>query len=151
MCYYLNTSYIWNRPHLFTTKFNNIKCIKFLFFYVFYRNLKENNHIKRNINSKKIHVYIGNQYNIIWVCRKLESAWPVQHKIKLPYLRLIGLQKLDNTNFHDLILTHVHGFCYIMFPVSTTKHLNWRCKNWSVAKAFSKSSTFIEIHRIVDL
>ena len=33
-----------------------------LFFYVFYRNLKEKDHIKRNINSKKTNVYIGNQY-----------------------------------------------------------------------------------------
>ena len=44
-------------------KFNNIKCTKFLFFlYIFYRNLKEQDHIKRNINSKKRKVYIGNQY-----------------------------------------------------------------------------------------
>ena len=151
MFYNLNTSYIWNRPHLFTTSSTISSALNFCFFYVFYRNLKENDHIKRNINSKKIQVYIGNQYIIIWVCRKLESAWPVQQKIKLPYLRLIGLQKLVNTDFHELIWTHVHGFCYIMFHVSTAKHLNWRCKNWSVAKAFSKSSTFIESHIIVDL
>ena len=31
-------------------------------FYVFYRNLKEKDRNKRNINSKKLHVYIGNQY-----------------------------------------------------------------------------------------
>ena len=36
---------------------------KFLFFYVFYRNLKEKDHIKRNINSKKRNVYIGNRYH----------------------------------------------------------------------------------------
>ena len=34
-----------------------------LFFYVFYRNLKEKDHIKRNINSKKRNVYIGNRYH----------------------------------------------------------------------------------------
>ena len=31
-------------------------------FCVFYRNLKEEDHIKRNINSKKRNVCIGNQY-----------------------------------------------------------------------------------------
>ena len=31
-------------------------------FFVFYRNLKEKDHIKININSKKSNVYIGNQY-----------------------------------------------------------------------------------------
>ena len=123
-CAIISTQVTYEIDHISLLQNSTISSALNFCFYVFYRNLKENNHIKRNTNSKKIHVYIGNQYNIIWVCRKLESAWPVQHKIKLPYLRLIGLQKLDNTNFHDLILTHVHGFCYIMFPVSTTKHLN---------------------------
>ena len=55
-----------NRPHLFTSRFNNIKCTKFLFFmylilfYVSYSHLKEKGHIKRNINSKKRNFYIGN-------------------------------------------------------------------------------------------
>ena len=31
-------------------------------FHVFFRNLKEEDHIKRNINSKKRNVCIGNQY-----------------------------------------------------------------------------------------
>ena len=31
-------------------------------FYVFYRYLKEKDHIKRNINSKKRNVYVENQY-----------------------------------------------------------------------------------------
>ena len=31
-------------------------------FYVFFCNLKENDHIRRNENSKKRNVYLGNQY-----------------------------------------------------------------------------------------
>ena len=31
-------------------------------FYVFYRTLKEKDHIKGSINSKKGNVYVGNQY-----------------------------------------------------------------------------------------
>ena len=62
MCYCVNTSYIWNHSHSFTPRFNNIKWTKFLFFYVFYRNLKEIDHINGNINSKKRNVYARNQY-----------------------------------------------------------------------------------------
>ena len=32
MYYYVNTSDIWNRPHLFTSRFNNIKCTNLFFF-----------------------------------------------------------------------------------------------------------------------
>ena len=35
LCYYVNISYIWNRPHLFTSRLNNIKCTTFLFFTYF--------------------------------------------------------------------------------------------------------------------
>ena len=49
---------IWNRPQ--APRFNNIKCTNFLLFYVFYHNLKEKDHTKRIINSKKRNVYIGN-------------------------------------------------------------------------------------------
>ena len=38
------------------------KCTKFFAFYVFYCNLKEKDHIKKNINRKKRNAYIGNQY-----------------------------------------------------------------------------------------
>ena len=41
---------------------NIIKCTKFLFFYIFHCNLKEKDHIKRNIKSKKRNVYAGNQF-----------------------------------------------------------------------------------------
>ena len=34
----------------------------FCFFYVFYCNLKEKYHIKRNVDSKKRNVYTENQY-----------------------------------------------------------------------------------------
>ena len=34
----------------------------FVFFYVFYCNLKEKYHIKRNVDSKKRNVYTENQY-----------------------------------------------------------------------------------------
>ena len=36
--------------------------LNFCFFYVFYRNLKEIDHINGNINSKKRNVYARNQY-----------------------------------------------------------------------------------------
>ena len=55
-----------------------------MFFYVFYRILQEKDHIKRNINSKKRNVYIGNQYYHFGHFRKLESVGPVQQKLKLP-------------------------------------------------------------------
>ena len=61
MCYYVNTSYIWNQPHLFIPWFSNVKCTKFLFSYVLYWNLKEKHHVSRNINGKKRKVYIWSQ------------------------------------------------------------------------------------------
>ena len=36
--------------------------LKFWFFYVFYCNLKEKNHIRRIINGKKGNIYMWNQY-----------------------------------------------------------------------------------------
>ena len=41
--------------------FNNVKCIKFLFSYVLYCNIKEKHHVSRNINSKKRKIYMWNQ------------------------------------------------------------------------------------------
>ena len=43
--------HIKSRPLLFTPRFNNIKCTKFLFF--MYCNVKEKGQITRNKNSKK--------------------------------------------------------------------------------------------------
>ena len=59
MYYYVNTSDIWNRPHLFTSRFNNIKCTNLFFFNVFYRYLKEKDHVKQNIKSITRNVYIA--------------------------------------------------------------------------------------------
>ena len=87
MCYYVNTRYIWNRPHLFPLWFNDVKCTKFLFFYVFCCNLKEKDHIRRNIISKKKkkETYIREiSVIIILICWNVGSVWPVQQKIKLP-------------------------------------------------------------------
>ena len=49
-------------------------------------NLKEKDHIKRNINSKKKEMFICEISIIIitLICQKLESVGPVQQKIKLP-------------------------------------------------------------------
>ena len=54
-CAAMSTQVTYEIDHIY------FKCPKFVF-YVFYRNLKEKDHIKRNINSKKRNVYIGNQY-----------------------------------------------------------------------------------------
>ena len=59
---YVSTSYIWNQPHLFTPWFNNVKCTKFLFFSVFYCNLKEKYLIRRIMNSKNRNINAQNQY-----------------------------------------------------------------------------------------
>ena len=69
--------------------FNDIKCAKILFFYVFYCNLKEKDHIKRNINSNKKEVFIYEISIIILICQKLGLAGSVQQKIKLPSPKLI--------------------------------------------------------------
>ena len=54
-------------------------------FNVFYCNLKEKDHIRRNINSKKKEMYICEiSIIIILICRKLGWVGPVQQKIKLP-------------------------------------------------------------------
>ena len=60
-------------------------------FYVFYCNLKENDHIRRNVNSKKKEMFICEISIIVLTCQKLGLAGPVQQKIKLPspYLRII--------------------------------------------------------------
>ena len=74
--------HIKSRPLLFTPRFNNIKCTKFLFF--MYCNVKEKGQITRNKNSKKKNVYIENQYYYYFGLPKLGSVWPVQQKLKLP-------------------------------------------------------------------
>ena len=42
---------------------------------MFYCNLKEKDHIKRNINSKKINVYIGNYYYYYLGLPKIRVGW----------------------------------------------------------------------------
>ena len=57
-------------------------------FYVFYCNLKEKYHIRRNINSKKREMFIYEISIVIFlICKKLGSVGLVQQKIKLssPY------------------------------------------------------------------
>ena len=60
-CAIMSTQVTYKISHI-QTRFNNIKCTNFLFFLYFYHILKEKAHIKRNINSKKRNVYVGNQY-----------------------------------------------------------------------------------------
>ena len=52
-------------------------------FFVFYFNLKEKDHIRRNINNKKMFI-CGISFIIILICQKSRSVGPVQQKIKLP-------------------------------------------------------------------
>ena len=47
-------------------------------------NLKEKDHIRRKLNSKKKYIYMWNSIIIILICRRLESVEPVQQKIELP-------------------------------------------------------------------
>ena len=47
----MSSQLIKSRPLLFTPRFSNIKCTKFLFF--MYCNVKEKGQITRNKNSKK--------------------------------------------------------------------------------------------------
>ena len=53
-------------------------------FYVFYCNLKEKDHIRRNVNSKKKELFTCEISIIILICKKLGLFGPVQQKIKLP-------------------------------------------------------------------
>ena len=54
---------------------STIPSAKFLFF-VFYRYLKEKDHVKRNINSKERNNYIGNQYYYYFGLPKIRVSWP---------------------------------------------------------------------------
>ena len=65
-------------------------CQNFLF-YVFYCNLKEKDHIKKNINSNKKEMFIYEIIIIIiiLICQKLGLVGSVQEKIKLPSPKLI--------------------------------------------------------------
>ena len=54
-CAIMSTQVTYETDHI--TYSNIIKCTKFLFFYIFHCNLKEKDHIKRNINSKKRNYY----------------------------------------------------------------------------------------------
>ena len=81
-------------------------------FYVFYCNLKEKDHIRRNINSKKYeYLYVKSVLFIILICQKLGSIGPVQQKTKLPlpkrqrHFLLVGLYCIfvcDKTNSQSL-------------------------------------------------
>ena len=53
-------------------------------FYVFYCNLKEKDHIRRIINSKKKRNICKSSVIIILIYRKLGSIGPVKQDIKLP-------------------------------------------------------------------
>ena len=53
------------------------------FFFVFYFNLKKKDHIRRNINNKRMFI-CGISFIIILICQKSRSVGPVQQKIKLP-------------------------------------------------------------------
>ena len=53
-------------------------------FNVFYYNLKEKVHIRRDMNSKKREMFICEIYIIILIRQKLGLFGPVQQKIKLP-------------------------------------------------------------------
>ena len=75
--------------YLCSVSFNDVKCAKILFFYIFYCNLKEKDHIKRNINNKKqVFIYEISIVNIL-ICQKLGLVGSVQQKIKLPAPKLI--------------------------------------------------------------
>ena len=56
--------HIKSRPLLFTPRFNNIKCTKFLFF--MYCNVKEKGQITRNKNSKKKCLYRKSVLLLFW-------------------------------------------------------------------------------------
>ena len=51
-------------------------------FYVLYRDLKENDHIKRNENSEKRNIYVRNQYYYFGL-PKIRVGWPIKQKIEL--------------------------------------------------------------------
>ena len=80
MCYFVNTSYTWNRPHLCTHWLNDVKCTKFLFFIYLIVILKKKN-IKRMFMCKIIIVMI-----IILICQKLGLVRPKQQKLSCLYL-----------------------------------------------------------------
>ena len=58
--------------------------LNFLFFYVFYCDLKEKYHIRKDVNCEKKEKLLCEIPIIILICQKLESVRPVQQKIKLP-------------------------------------------------------------------
>ena len=51
--------------------------------YVFYCNVKEKDHIRRNINSKKKEMFIC-EISIIFICQKLRSLGSLKQEVKLP-------------------------------------------------------------------
>ena len=50
-------------------------------FHVFYCNLKEKRHIRRNVNSKKEMYICEISTIIVLICQKLGSVGPVQQKL----------------------------------------------------------------------
>ena len=84
-CAIMSIQVTYEIDHIFFCRdWMSIKFTKFLlFFNVFYFNLKEKYHIRKNINSKKRNI---DEINIIiiLICKKLWSVEPVQQKIKLP-------------------------------------------------------------------
>ena len=65
------TQVTWNRPQLFALCDSTMSSASDFYFYEFYYNLKEKDHIRR--------------YDLtILICQKLELIGPVQQKIKLP-------------------------------------------------------------------
>ena len=66
--------YVSKRPHFFAPWFNAAKCTKF-YFYLFYCNRKEKDHIKRKINSKKKYCFneIQNQFCMLTLFAEIFS------------------------------------------------------------------------------
>ena len=104
MCYYDNTNYIWNRPHLLTLWFNNVICTIF-YFNVFYCNLKEKDHIRRIISSTKSKCLYEKSVLLLlfWFAKNFGSVGPIQ-KIKLP-------SPNDDISTFDQLIAMDKSFC----------------------------------------
>ena len=82
---------------------------KFLFFfYVFHCDLKEKYPIGSNINCQKKEKFVCEISIIIMICQILDSAGPVQQKIKLPSPKAFGNNsspkiKLSKTQLHKIV------------------------------------------------
>ena len=62
-CPIISTQVTYKIDHVSLLQDSTIsRALNFKFFYAFCCNLEEKGQITRNINSKKINVYIGNQY-----------------------------------------------------------------------------------------